>query len=47
MKTREEIMERAKKIDGSFAGISGATRMLAIVVELLLDIREQNQANKQ
>jgi hypothetical protein len=40
MKTREEIKERVKKIDGIAPGIGGPTHMLALVLEVLLDIRE-------
>ena len=40
MKTREEIKERAMKINGTFPGIGGATNMLYLVLEVLLDIRE-------
>ncbi|HUC01367.1 MAG TPA: hypothetical protein VMA75_00480 [Candidatus Paceibacterota bacterium] len=41
MKTRDQINERVKHIDGTFPGVAGPTHMLAIVVELLLDIRSQ------
>lgn len=41
MKTRDQINERVKHIDGTFPGVAGPTHMLAIVVELLLDIRDQ------
>jgi hypothetical protein len=40
MKTREEIKERADHLRGTFAGVSGATNMLYLVLEVLLDIRE-------
>ena len=40
MKTREEIIERAKTINTGAPGIAGATRMLVVVVEVLLDIRD-------
>jgi hypothetical protein len=40
MKTREEIKEQAKSINGLAPGINGPTRMLYLVLEVLLDIRE-------
>jgi hypothetical protein len=49
MRTREEIQEHAKSINGAMPGIPNVTRMLAIVVEVLLDIREEikNKSDKQ
>jgi hypothetical protein len=47
MRTREEISEQAKALNGTFPGIPNITRMLAIVVELLLDIREAKTAEKE
>lgn len=44
MKTREEIKEQAKSINGTMPGIGGATRILALVLELLLDIRDELKA---
>lgn len=41
MRTREEIQEHAKSLNGTMPGIPNVTRMLALVVELLLDIRDE------
>jgi hypothetical protein len=43
MRTREEIQEHAKSLNGMTPGIPNVTRMLALVVELLLDIRDEVQ----
>jgi hypothetical protein len=40
MRTSEEINKEAKAINGSFPGIPSIARMLALVVEVLLDIRD-------
>jgi hypothetical protein len=40
MKTREEIKEQAKSINGTMPGIPNITKMLYLVLEVLLDIRE-------
>jgi hypothetical protein len=44
MKTREEIMERAQSVNGTMPGIPNVTRMLALVLEVMLDIRDGVQA---
>ena len=41
MRSREEIQEHAKSLNGMMPGVPNVTRMLAIVVELLLDIRDE------
>ena len=41
MRSRKEIQEHAKSLSGMMPGIPSVTRMLAIVVELLLDIRDE------
>ena len=47
MKTRSEIIERAKAINNAAPGISGPTRMLALILEVLLDIRDaQNKSSE-
>jgi hypothetical protein len=43
MRTRQEIQEHVKSLNGSMPGIPNVTRMLAIVVELLLDIRDEDR----
>jgi len=40
MKTRDDITARAKAINNAAPGISGPTRMLALILEVLLDIRD-------
>jgi hypothetical protein len=40
MKTREEIKEQARGIGGTMPGIPNITRMLALMLEVLLDIRD-------
>ena len=41
MRTREQIQEHAKSINGTMPGIPSMTRMLAVVLEVLLDIRDE------
>lgn len=40
MKTREEIKEQGRKINGTFPGIGGVVSMLYLILDVLLDIRE-------
>jgi hypothetical protein len=46
MRTREEITFRAKDLNGMMPGIGNITRMLALLLEVLLDIREEVTTNK-
>jgi hypothetical protein len=40
MRTREEIKTQANKINGILPGIPSVSKMLALILEVLLDIRE-------
>ncbi len=41
MRTHSEVAEQAKSINCTIPGIPSVTRMLALVLEVLLDIREK------